>query len=159
MSTTTLVEVCPNFLPHVILCAGAIVLATSVSVGRTEWWNTNIGFNNNKWIFSLTTLLVMGFILTVVYMFLWYKCLCVCRTGKANLLFGVCFALFFCSYIMLFLYNDKKIALCLAIVTLIILLYLTCYVFYYATMLLGFVLLAITLFVGHFVYQVNCVKI
>ena len=152
-------EVCPNFLPHIILCTGVIALATSVTINKAEWWNTNVGFINNKWIFSLTTLLVVSVILTIVYMFVWYKCLCICRTGKVNLLFGVCFALFFCSYIMLFLYKDTKIALWLAVATLILLLYLTCYVCYHATMPMGFVLLVITIFVAHFAYQVSCVKV
>jgi hypothetical protein len=150
---------CPNVAPYVVTCLGAISLAVAVAYGKSEWWNDNIGFKDKKWTFSLWTLIIVIFILSIVYMWVWYNCLCICQNNGVNVLFGLGFGFFFCSYIALFLYKDSKIAYWLAITALIIMLYQIWFLLTRTTTLLTLVMFIIVLFLAHYVYQLHHIKI
>lgn len=149
----------PSTSAYTVLGVAAIASALSVSYNKQQWWNNNLGFEDNRWILSLTPLLVLALILTLLYIYIWQRAVSLLANPGLSLLFASSFSIFFCGYIMLFHYRDPKTALYLLVAALLIVAYLLGYLFRYNLYYLSAGLLVILLAVSHFIYQVSCVRI
>src|SRR5579871_4637793 len=104
-----------KIIPYTVIGLSCLALAASVAKDKSKWWDNNVGFVGKSWIFPLYILLIVGFILTITYIWIWYRCSLFLSGNTINILFGTTFALIFASFISLFLFKDNKISLWLAV--------------------------------------------